>query len=88
VIVTLGVTAGQSLSGSSFRVGATRGTPVPWRLDGRASGGARRPEATAAGGHEFAVIATVHTSAVLRAADRDSAYAGLVDDLTVVARSP
>jgi DNA polymerase len=31
-------------------------------------------------------VATIHPSAVLRADDRDTAYAGLVDDLLVAAR--
>jgi DNA polymerase len=74
VIVSLGSTAGQALFGGSFRVGAHRGRPQPWRLNG--DHGASR---------ERAIVATIHPSAVLRAPDRDSAYRGLVDDLLVAA---
>jgi DNA polymerase len=76
VIVALGATAGQALFGSSFRVGAHRGEPVPWRMNG-------------AGGHagerEHQVVATIHPSAVLRAPDRDDAFHGLVHDLAAAA---
>jgi uracil-DNA glycosylase family protein len=34
------------------------------------------------------VVATIHPSAVLRAENRDEMFAGLVDDLRVVARAP
>ncbi len=74
VIVALGSTAGQALFGSSFRVGAHRGRPQPWRLNGDHGVG-----------REVAVVATIHPSAVLRASDRDSAYRGLVDDLLIAA---
>ena len=33
------------------------------------------------------LLATIHPSAVLRADDRDKAYEGLVDDLTIVTRA-
>jgi DNA polymerase len=70
VIVLLGATAGQSLFGPKFRVGSSRGVPVEWQPpDG--------PSAKA--------VATVHPSAVLRAPDRDAAYAGLLADLRACA---
>lgn len=72
VVVTLGATAGQALFGSSFRITAQRGTEIGWR----GPGGPDR---------ELAVVPTIHPSAVLRADDRDQAYAGLVDDLRVAA---
>ena len=69
VVVTLGVTAGQALFGSSFRIGSVRGETLAWQ------GG---PDAG-----ELAVVPTVHPSSVLRTqgADRDEAYTGLVTDL-------
>jgi DNA polymerase len=36
-------------------------------------------------GREVTVVPTIHPSAVLRADDRDAAYAGLVRDLRVAA---
>jgi uracil-DNA glycosylase len=67
-VVVLGATAGQSLLGSSFRVGAMRG---------------RRLEAPDLDCDW--VVASTHPSAVLRAPDRDDAFAALVDDLRVAA---
>jgi uracil-DNA glycosylase len=75
--VTLGATAGQALFGSSFRVGAQRGTAVGWRPPGDA----------AAASAELTVVPTFHPSAVLRAEDREAAYHGLVTDLSVAARA-
>jgi DNA polymerase len=72
VIVLLGATAGQSLFGSGFRVGKSRGVPVDWQP----------PEGTGPGAK---AVATVHPSAVLRAPDRDTAYAGLLADLRTCA---
>lgn len=72
VIVLLGATAGQSLFGSGFRVGASRGVPVDWRPPGDR-------------GPVVKTVATVHPSAVLRAPDRDAAYAGLLADLRTCA---
>jgi uracil-DNA glycosylase family protein len=67
LIVCLGATAARALLGSSFRVTKQRGQV----LDLATPIGVRR------------VLATVHPSAVLRAAgeDRDEAFAGLVADL-------
>ncbi len=77
VIVLLGATAGQSLFGSGFRVGASRGVPVEWRP----------PDGSGAeiGGAAIRAVATVHPSAVLRAPNRDAAYAGLLADLRTCA---
>ena len=75
VVVTLGATAGQALFGSSFRVTSERGTPVSWPAPGRPEGRTR----------PVTVVPTIHPSAVLRADDRDSAYAGLVSDLRAAA---
>jgi DNA polymerase len=75
VVVTLGATAGQALFGSSFRVTNARGTQIPWAAPGPRKGEER----------EVTVVPTIHPSAVLRAGDRDSAYAGLVSDLCVAA---
>jgi DNA polymerase len=77
VVVVLGATAGKALLGPSFRVTQSRGTVLPW------PDSAQRPQ-------DFPVeparlVATIHPSAVLRADDRDGAYAGLVADLTVAA---
>jgi DNA polymerase len=73
VVVLLGATAGRSLLGPSFRVTRERGRLIP--RPGRAD----EPAAVQSGW----VLATIHPSAVLRADDRDAAYAGLVDDLRV-----
>ncbi len=75
VVVTLGATAGQALFGSSFRVTSARGTQICW-----AAPGPRKGEEC-----EVTVVPTIHPSAVLRAEDRDGAYAGLVSDLCVAA---
>jgi len=70
-VVVLGATAGQSLLGSSFRVGSMRG---------------RRIEAPPELDCDW-LVASTHPSAVLRAPDRDSAFDGLVGDLRVAAQS-
>lgn len=70
VLVALGATAGQALFGASFRVGATRGTVLDWPVPGEGDGARTIP-----------TVPTIHPSAVLRAPDRDEAYAGLVADL-------
>ena len=85
VVVALGATAAKSLFGPSFRVTKSRGVLLPWPAS------ARDPEAFAhdedgAPASSFA-LATIHPSAVLRADDRDAAYAGLVSDLTVAAQA-
>lgn len=85
VVVALGATAAKSLFGPAFRVTKSRGVLLPWPAS------ARDPESF--GGEEdgapssaFA-LATIHPSAVLRAQDRDAAYAGLVSDLQVAAKA-
>lgn len=78
VVVVLGATAGRALLGPSFRVTRSRGTLLPWPPDGAA---AAEDGATSAGW----LLATVHPSAVLRADDREGAYAGFVSDLKVAA---
>jgi uracil-DNA glycosylase family protein len=79
VVVTLGATAGRALLGSSFRVTKSRGVLLPWPPEGFPV-----EEAGTQGGY---LLATIHPSAVLRADDRDAAYAGLVADLRVAARA-
>lgn len=76
VIVALGATAGKSLMGSDFRVTRSRGVLLEWP--------AREAEPAALATRFF--LATIHPSAVLRADDREAAYAGLVSDLTVAAQ--
>ncbi|MEU6098650.1 UdgX family uracil-DNA binding protein [Streptomyces sp. NPDC047079] len=71
VVVALGATAGKALLGPSFRVTKDRGSLLTM------------PDAD----EEQYVVATVHPSAILRADDREAAYAGLVSDLKVVARA-
>jgi uracil-DNA glycosylase len=75
VVVTLGATAGQALFGSSFKVTSEHGTQISWPAPGRAEGRTR----------QVTVVPTIHPSAVLRADDRDAAYAGLVSDLRAAA---
>jgi uracil-DNA glycosylase family protein len=76
-VVALGATAAKALFGPSFRVTKARGMVLPWPAS------AEEPaDFPAVDG--FAV-ATIHPSAVLRADDRDEAFAGLVSDLKVVA---
>jgi uracil-DNA glycosylase family protein len=71
VVVLLGATAGKALLGPSFRVTAMRGRLVP------RAGWADEPVAVRSGWF----LATTHPSAVLRADDREAAYAALVSDL-------
>lgn len=78
VVVTLGATAGQALLGPGFRVTRARGTLIGWPDDeGAVEDGAP---------HSGFLLPTIHPSAVLRANDRDAAYAGLVADLAVAAK--
>jgi DNA polymerase len=71
-LVLLGGTAGKAVYGSSFRVGDARGTITDWPEEFPAVERAPRW-----------VLPTTHPSAVLRADDREAAYAGLVADLKV-----
>lgn len=75
VVVLLGATAGRALLGPTFRVTAMRGRLVP------RAGWADEP----AGVHAGWFLATTHPSAVLRADDREMAYAALVSDLRTAA---
>ncbi|MFF6782850.1 UdgX family uracil-DNA binding protein [Streptomyces sp. NPDC012510] len=78
VVVALGATAAKALLGNSFRVTKDRGALLPLPPDG--------PRTAAADDRPYAV-ATLHPSAVLRADDREGAYAGLVSDLRVAAEA-
>lgn len=73
-VVCLGATAARAIFGAAFRVTKSRGTLLPWPA--QEEDGVQAPYA----------LATIHPSAVLRADDRDAAYAGLLDDLLVVAK--
>lgn len=75
VLVTLGATASKALMGSSFRVTRQRGELITLAE--------HAPDAPT--GHARFLVATIHPSAVLRAADRKAAYNGFVDDLIVAA---
>ncbi|MEO3742967.1 UdgX family uracil-DNA binding protein [Plantactinospora sp. B5E13] len=89
VVVVLGATAAKALLGPSFRVTRSRGVVLPWPES------AQRPQDFAqvpvgptgqqASVAQTRLVATIHPSAVLRADDRDTAYAGLVADLKVAA---
>jgi uracil-DNA glycosylase len=72
LVLLLGATAAQSLLGPKFRLTAHRGEP----LEPPAELAELVPSA----------MATVHPSAVLRAPDRDDAYAGFVADLRAAAK--
>jgi DNA polymerase len=79
VVVALGATAAQALLGPAFRVTRQRGVLLPWPES------AYHPEDYAQPGGSAQVMATLHPSAILRADDRETAYKGLVADLTVAA---
>jgi DNA polymerase len=89
VVVALGATAGKTLLGTSFRVSEQRGillTAPPWDELGHS------PEENGTSGRKpsdhrgsRSLVCTIHPSAVLRADDRKSAYAGLLSDLGVAA---
>jgi uracil-DNA glycosylase len=79
VVVVLGASAALALLGPSFRVTRQRGVVLPWPES------AYHAEDFAQPGGSAKVLATLHPSAVLRADDRDAAYAGLVADLQVAA---
>jgi uracil-DNA glycosylase len=61
----------------------SRGLLLPWPAAARDPEDFRQDE-DAAPSSAFA-LATIHPSAVLRASDREAAYAGLVSDLKVAA---
>lgn len=78
-VVVLGATAAKALLGPDFRITRSRGQAFAWPA--RAEVPEEFPE------HNGAfLVATTHPSAVLRADNREVAYAALVHDLRVVAR--
>jgi uracil-DNA glycosylase family protein len=77
IVVVLGATAAKALLGPAFRVTRSRGQLMPWPAS------AQHPDDFPV--EEIQALATIHPSAVLRADDRDAAYAGLVADLKVAA---
>jgi DNA polymerase len=87
VVVALGATAAQSLLGSSFRVSKQRGVLMPWPPPNGPYAHPPMPGEDDRSGHDMFALATLHPSAVLRADDREGAYAGLVADLAVVAKA-
>jgi uracil-DNA glycosylase len=77
IVVALGATAAKALFGPAFRVTKSRGVLAPW------PDSAEHPEDYPPVAAQ--ALATIHPSAVLRADDRDAAFAGLVADLKVAA---
>lgn len=78
-VVVLGATAAKALLGPDFRITRSRGQVLPWPASAEA------PDEFPEHDHAF-LVATTHPSAVLRADNREIAYAALVDDLRVVKR--
>lgn len=78
-VVVLGATAARALLGPDFRVTRSRGTRLPWPASAHPPGDFLEQD------NAF-LVATIHPSAVLRADNREVAYAGLVADLTVVGK--
>lgn len=78
-VVALGATAAKALLGPDFRITRSRGQVFPWPAS------AEVPDEFPEHDHAF-LVATTHPSAVLRADNREVAYAALVDDLRVVER--
>jgi DNA polymerase len=78
-VIALGATAAKALLGPEFRITRSRGQVLPWPAS------AEVPQEFPERNHAF-VVATTHPSAVLRADNREIAYAALVDDLRVVKR--
>lgn len=78
-VVVLGATAAKALLGPDFRITKSRGLVLPWPAS------AEVPEEFPEHDHAF-LVATTHPSAVLRADNREVAYAALVEDLRVVKR--
>ncbi|WP_329108475.1 UdgX family uracil-DNA binding protein [Micromonospora sp. NBC_01699] len=86
VVVVLGAIAAKALLGPAFRVTRERGVLLPWPESAQRPEDFTRRSSTANGPVEpTRLLATIHPSAVLRSDDRDTAYAGLVADLTVAA---
>jgi DNA polymerase len=78
VVVALGATATRALLGTTVKVMRDRGKLMPWPPRGPLD------EASTQGGF---VMVTIHPSAVLRADDREAAYAGLLADLKIAAEA-
>nr|WP_238362954.1 UdgX family uracil-DNA binding protein [Actinopolymorpha pittospori] len=82
LLVCLGATASKAVFGPAFKLTERRGVLLPppeeELMAGQSEAGEHVPSA---------ILATIHPSAVLRALDRDEAYAGLVADLRVAAES-
>ncbi len=78
VLVCLGATAVRAVLGPSYRVMRDRGQLITWQ-------GMLADEPV--GRKSSWAVITVHPSAVLRADDRDQAYAALVADLRVAAEA-
>lgn len=85
VVVALGATAAKALFGPSFRVTRSRGVLMPWPASAAHADEFDRGEDD--GSESAFALATIHPSAVLRADDREAAYAGLVGDLKVAAQA-
>jgi DNA polymerase len=84
VVVALGATAGRALFGPSFRVTQSRGVLMPWPASAHDRTAFAHDGDDGDRGSAFA-MATLHPSAILRADDREAAYAGFVADLQVAA---
>jgi uracil-DNA glycosylase family protein len=80
-VVALGATAAQALLGADFRVTRSRGRLMPWPASAAAPADFPYTDAGAF------IMATLHPSAILRADDREEAYAGFVADLAVAAQA-
>jgi uracil-DNA glycosylase len=76
VVIALGAVAAQALVGPAFRVLKVRGQVMDW------PDVADHPEEYPTLDPPSRFVATVHPSAVLRADDRDAAYAAFLADLT------
>lgn len=82
LLVCLGATASKAVFGPAFKLTERRGVLLPPPEEELMAGESE------AGDHvPSAILATIHPSAVLRALDRDEAYAGLVADLRVAAEA-
>jgi uracil-DNA glycosylase family protein len=85
VVVALGATAGKALFGPGFRVTRSRGVLMPWPSSAAVPADFAGDDEDDGSRASAYALATVHPSAVLRANDRDEAYAGLVADLKIAA---
>ena len=85
VVVALGATAAKALFGADFRVTRSRGVLMPWPSSAAVPADFVRDDEDDGARASAYALATVHPSAVLRADDRDAAFAGLVADLALAA---